>query len=45
MSLFRWCFSDNALKYKLRALLIMLDFFEIKKCKIYATNGSTQFTY
>ena len=33
MSLFQWCFSDNALKYKLRTLLIMLDFFEIKSVR------------
>ena len=33
MSLFQWCFSDNMLKYKLHALLIMLDFFEIKSVR------------
>ena len=33
MSLFRWCFSDNTLKYKLHRLLMMLDFFEIKNVR------------
>ena len=33
MSLFQWCFSDNTLKYKLRRLLMMLDFFEIKSVR------------
>ena len=46
MSLFRLCFSDNTLKYKLRRLLMMLDFLEkLKKHKIYATNGLTPSTY